>query len=286
VRIDSETLTPGGAQISPRLNVAWSVSPRTAVRAAWGRFAQPQHVYELPIEDGVTEFDDAQRAEHRVVSVDHSFPRGITARMELYDKRFALLRARYENLFDRIILFPELRHDRVRVAPESGRARGAEIVVRTDPARSVSGWFSYARSDVTDRIDGEDVPRSWDQPNTATFSVNYRRGAVWNLNVAGTYHSGWPATPLVARIENNRIVAVAGPRNSTRLPSYRRIDLRVSRHVPAGRGMVSFFVELFNVFNQRNVVRVGGYDIREGEVTPRYESIIGILPSFGATWQF
>ncbi len=94
-------------------NVAWGVGERTSVRAAWGRFAQTQAIYELQVEDGVTEFARAQRAEHRVLGLDHAFPRGMTARLELYDKRFSNLRPRYENIFDRVILFPELRHDRI-----------------------------------------------------------------------------------------------------------------------------------------------------------------------------
>ena len=285
-RLESETLTPDGVHISPRLNVAWAVGERTSLRAAWGRFAQPQRVYELQVEDGVLEFGRAQRAEHRVIGVDHALRNGATTRFEIYDKRFAYLRPRYENLFDRILMFPELRHDRVRIDPAGGRARGAELLLRSDGAKALSGWVSYARSEVTDRIEGRDVPRAWDQRDAITFSVNYRRGESWNFNLAGTHHTGWPITPIAARIENNRIVAEAGPLNSSRLPAYRRFDFRASRNVPAGRGMVSFFVELFNVFNHSNFVRVNGFDVRNGEVITRYESIIGVLPSFGVTWQF
>jgi hypothetical protein len=291
VRLDSESYTPDGAHINPRLNLAWAAGPRTSVRAAWGRFAQPQSIYELQVEDGVNDFGEAQWAEHRVIGIDQALPGGVTARLEVYDKEFSDLRPRFENIFDRVVLFPELRHDRVRIDAQSGRARGAELLLRLDSRRPVSGFLSYSRAEVTDRIDGRDVPRAWDQPDALAFSVNYKRGAAWNFNVAGTFHTGWPTTPVTAAFVDGSLQSEAGPLNSQRLPSYRRVDLRISRNVPAGRGAVSLFVELFNVLSQENVVRVNSFDFsvdRDGviDVTPRYESLFGILPSFGVTWQF
>jgi len=50
--------------------------------------------------------------------------------------------------------------------------------------------------------------------------------------------------------------------------------------------VVGFFVELFNAFNNSNVVRVDGFDFDGVEARPRYETLFGILPSFGVTWQF
>jgi outer membrane receptor protein involved in Fe transport len=286
VRLESESYTPDGAHVNPRINLAYGAGERTSVRAAWGRFAQAQNIYELQVEDGISEFAPAQLAEHRVIGIDHAFSRGVTARLEIYDKEFTNLRPRFENIFNRMVLFPELRRDRLRIAPQSARSRGAELTVRTDPQEPLSGWLSYARSSVTDEIDGRTVPRSWDQRDALTMSINYRRGSAWNFNLAGIWHSGWPTTPVTAEILNNRIVAEAGELNSARLPDYRRFDFRASRNVPAGHGMVSFFVELFNVFNQANILRLNGFDVDGTEVSPRYQAPFGIVPSFGVTWQF
>ena len=286
-RFDTETHTPDGSHLHPRLNAMWAAGSRTTLRAAWGRFAQPQHIFELQVEDGVLDFLPAQVAEHFVLGVDQTFPRGITGRAELYDKRFSDLRPRYENVFNRIVLFPELRYDRVRIAPDHARARGGEVLFRSDPAAPVSGWISYAYAVVTDHIDGRDVPRSWDQRNAMTFSVNYRRGDTWNFNLAGTLHSGWPTTPIDAFVEDGVIHATAGELNSERLPTYSRSDIRVFRNVPTRWGSMSFFLELFNVFNQKNVARVDGFELTSsGELRARQEAPIGIVPSFGVTFQF
>lgn len=291
LRAGSESYTPDGVHVSPRLNAAWSPTPRTSVRAAWGLFHQPQAIHELQVEDGVTEYQPAQRAEHRVLGVEHSFRLGIEARLELYDKTLTRLRPRYVNLYDRLLVFPELRADRIRIAPEHGHARGAELLVRSDAARPLSGWMSYTVARVTDHVSdgakGRDVPRDWDQQHAMTFSVNYQRGPQWNFNLAGTWHSGWPTTPVIARVEGAQLFTELGPRNSTRLPDYQRLDFRASRTA----GTFSFFVELFNLLGHENVTRVNTFEFQQdanGAVTasPVTESVIGILPSFGVTWRF
>jgi len=249
-------------------------------------FHQPQGIQELQDEDGVTAYQPAQRSEHRVLGLEHSFA-GFDGRLELYDKGLTHLRPRYLNLYDHLLLFPELRADRIRVAPERGRARGAELLVRSDPAQPLSGWISYTLARVTDTIDGREVPRDWDQRHAMTFSVNYRRGAAWNFNLAGTWHSGWPTTPVLARMEGTQLRTELGPRNSTALPDYQRLDFRASRTA----GSFSFFVEIFNVLGHDNVTRVNTFEFQQsadGHLTamPVTESVIGILPSFGMTWRF
>ena len=287
LRAGTESHTPDGVHLSPRFNIAWTPSPRTSMRAAWGVFHQPQAIHELQVEDGVTEYQPAQRSEHRVLGVEHSLGRGVAARVELYDKLLTHLRPRYLNLYDHLLLFPELRADRVRIAPESGHARGAELLVRFDAARPVSGWISYTLARVTDTIDGREVPRDWDQRHATTFSVNYQRGPKWNFNVAGTWHSGWPTTPVLAHVDGTRILTELGPRASTRLPDYQRLDFRASRTA----GAFSFFVELFNLLGHDNVTRVNTFEFEQsanGGVTaePVTDSVIGVLPSFGVTWRF
>jgi hypothetical protein len=291
LRAGAESYTPDGVHLSPRLNAAWAVTPATSLRAAWGLFHQPQAIYELQVEDNITDYQPAQRAEHRVLGIEHRFARGIEARLELYDKQLTHLRPRYENLYDRLLIFPELRADRVRIAPEYGQARGAELLVRSDAAAPLSGWISYTLASVTDTIvdttGGRNVPRSWDQRHAMTFSANYRRGARWNFNLAGTWHSGWPTTPLLARVEGTQLLTELGRRASTRLPDYQRLDFRVSRTV----GAFGFFIELLNVLAHENVTRVNTFDFTQsanGDVTaqPVTESVLGIVPSFGVTWRF
>ncbi len=290
-RWETESHTPDGGHFSPRINAAWMVSPATTVRAAWGHFYQPQGVYELQVEDGVTNFFPAQRAEHRVIGVDQQFGRALTARVELYDKVFTDPRPRFENLFDRIVVFPELRDDRTRVAPERSTARGAEVLLRHDSQGALSGWIHFTRATVTDEIGGRRVPRAWDQRNAATFCVNYKIGASWNFNVAATWHSGWPSTPLLVSATGAQLQSELGPLRSERLPAYRRVDVRASRRVATAGGTFTFFVDVFNALNQSNASSVNGFLVEQQSdgtfSTKRIEDpVVGVVPSFGISWQF
>lgn len=289
-RWETESHTPDGAHVSPRLNAAFIVSNTTTVRAAWGHFYQPQGVYELQVEDGLTAFSRAQRAEHRVIGIDRAFTHGFSARVEAYDKIITNPHPRFENLFDRIILFPELRADRIRVAPQRSTARGIEVLVRKDSDAPISGWFNFTHASVADEIDGIDVPRAWDQRNAITFSVNYKHGPNWNFNVAGTWHDGWPTTPLHVFTSGNQLRTELGPLRSTHLPMYRRVDFRASRKFVTTRGTINFFVDVFNALNVANAASVEGFEIREsnGMFTSRAveNSVVGVVPSFGVSWQF
>jgi hypothetical protein len=273
--------------LDPRVHVAWAPGASTAVRVAWAVVHQPQRIDELQVEDGVTAFDEAQESVHRVIGIEHHFARGVDTRLEVYDKSIRHVLPRFENVYDNLVLFPEFRPDRMRVAPSRSHARGVELLVRSDASRPLSAWFSYSLANVTDEIDGRDVARAWDQRHAATFTLNYHRGAAWNFNVAGTWHTGWPTTPILAHLSNGSIISTLGPRSAARLPAYRRVDLRATRSFRH----IDLFLELFNVLNQSNVTRVESFNFdvdRNGNVTPRpvTESAIGVIPSFGVTWRF
>jgi hypothetical protein len=298
-RVDTQSYAPDGTHVAPRINAAYSLGAHATLRASWGRFYQAQGINELQVEDGVTTFLRAERADHRVLGAEYDFGRGYSARAEVYDKRFTQLRPRFENIFDRVVIFPELHGDRLRIDAISGEARGGELLFRKT-GTPVSGWISYARASAHDVLEGAPgiasgsrvvVPRAWDQRHTATFNVDYRLGAHWNFDMAGVYHSGWPTTPVNGVVVNNEFHTVLGAYNSDRLPAYRRVDLRASHNIDTSRGGLSFFVELFNVFGIRNVSGVDGYsfnfDAHGVLVGHRHtEVILGVVPSFGITYSF
>lgn len=292
LRADRQCYAPDGTHLSPRVNAVFALTPRAALRVAWGRFYQPQGVHELHVQDGETAFAPAERADHALAGLEVDLGRGVTARGEIYDKRFFDLRPRFANLFDALVLFPEVQGDRVRVAPRRGSARGGELLLRKESeSRRMGGWISYARASVRDEIDGRDVPRSWDQRDTVTFNMSWRPHALWNFAVAGVYHSGWPTTVVEGRFVDGVFHTALGPLYADRLPAYRRIDVRASRRVPTAHGGFSFFVELFNALGINNVTSVTGYrfSVTSGVASNGQritESAIGVVPSFGITYEF
>jgi len=105
-------------QVSPRVNVMYTLGSHSVFRAAWGRYFQSQRLNELQVGDGVTAFSRPEVAEHWLTSFERQFARGFGLRVEVYNKELSQLRPRYENLFSPIDIFPEAEDDRVRVAPK------------------------------------------------------------------------------------------------------------------------------------------------------------------------
>jgi hypothetical protein len=180
-----------------------------------------------------------------------------------------------------------LRDDRTRVAPDRSTARGVEVLLRHDSQGPFSGWINFTHATVTDEIGGVNVPRAWDQRNAMTFCANYKIAEHWNFNVAATWHSGWPSTPVVVFAKGNQLQSELGPLRSERLPDYKRVDVRISRHV----GTFTLFVDLFNALNMANASSVNGFMVEQQSdgtfSTKRIDDpVVGVVPSFGISWQF
>ena len=149
LRWDEESLSPsGGERLSPRLGLLQTAGRRTKLRAGWGRYFQSQAINELQISDGVTQFLPPQRADHWDASVEYALDGGIDLRLEAYWKEYEELRPRYENLLNSFVLLPELKPDRIEVAPVSASARGVELTVSRRSARPLGWWFTYTWSSV------------------------------------------------------------------------------------------------------------------------------------------
>jgi outer membrane receptor protein involved in Fe transport len=289
LRWDREDYLPPGvdSQFSPRASLLYRLGDRTDLRLSHGRFFQPEGLLELQVEDGVTTFARAQSSAHSIASVEHRFSGALALRAELYRKRVRHVRHRYENLFDPLVLLPELRASRTLVTAERAESRGLELLVSGE--LPVSWWVGAAISDADDEIGGMRVPRSWDQKHAVHAGFTWPIGA-WSLSSAATLHRGWPATEVVVTTTpSGETVAVAGPRNAKRLGAVRRIDLRASRDFDVGFGSLRFFAEVTNLTNRDNPcclvyepVTIDGSPSLVGSERGR----AGITGNIGALWQF
>ncbi len=278
-------------QTSPRLSLMFQPTRQTTLRLGWGRFSQAQGVHELQVEDGVTGFFPAQRSAHTVLGLDHRFGNDLSLRAELYHKQMDTLRPRYENLFDKLELLPELSPDRVRLAPTEATARGVEVLLRMDREESpLAWWLGASLSSVKDRIDAVSVPRSWDQRSALNLGLNWRRGT-WRADAVLHYHDGWPTTGLSIAGSGSEAEPVLGPRNAERLPDFVSLDMRISRRMPLrnDRALTLFF-ELSNALNRDNACCID-YGLEESSdgglvVQREFDHWLPVVPSLGFIWEF
>ena len=295
LRWDDQTYTGlnDDSQFSPRFSLLQVVGPNTDVRFSWGRYHQSQGIQELQIEDGVTTFFPAQRADHIIAGINHRFSDALSVRLEVFQKDMSTLRPRYENLYDKLALIPELQPDRVRIAPDSARATGMEISLNR-AGQVVNWWANYSLAEINDTIDGEEFPRSWDQRHSLQVGMNWQANG-WNFAIAANVRSGWPTTDL--RIEEidvpgmePEIIAIPGVRNAQQLPYFSSVDARISRKFDVSRGSLTVFAEVSNLLDRDNVCCTD-YDLETDENGNDYLSsspdyLLPLLPAVGILWEF
>ncbi len=231
----------------PRVMVSYDLDERTRLRASWGRFHQPDSVEELHVEDGEVGFARPQASDHLILGFEHVDRLGIAWRTELYQKKQAAPRARYENELNPLSLLPELEPDRVRLDPEGAELRGLEVSARY--ASAAWSWqLSYSWSYASDEIGGSDYVRSWDQTHGLNGALDWRHGR-WSVGSALTAHTGWPTTQLLYDAAGNPVL---GPRNGARWPYYASLDLSSGYHLPVSRGEVLIALDITNVLDRQN----------------------------------
>ena len=297
---------------SPRLNVAYSLRPRTVLRLGWGWFHQTQNIYELGVPNRDLLFYGAERTEHRVVSLEHAFLRGPNLRIEAYDKKYSNERPHYLNLgAGGTELFPEIQYDRVRIEATRGTARGVEVMLRKEAGGPFNWWASYGLALAEDKaaalipantfegrltdgaLEGATLPRTIDQRHTFFANLNYRPNSRWNVNLAWQFRSGWPYTEVsferaTTPDGGSFFRHIYGPISAERFPAYHRLDLRLNRTFSFSRSRLSVFLDIRNLYNRANVWYFGQNLIgqSDGAFTVHQEANawLPFLPTFGVRW--
>lgn len=153
-----------------------------------------------------------------------------------------------------------------------GNVRGFEISLLKRPVRYLSGTLNYtyqlARGKSSSYYEGyynawadniqptTEWPLDWDQPHTFNVNLDFRVPDNDNLlglsflentgvNVFFTYGSGMPYS-LPQRTKEIRT-------NTERMPSTYRTDLKLDKNFTFGRIMPTFFFEVRNLFNRKNL---------------------------------
>ncbi len=293
VRYDRITHT-GDDVVSPRVLASWDVAPSTSLRASVGRYAQSHGIHELEVGDGEELYFPAEEAAQVAVGIEHRPNDALSLRLEAYRREVGDQRPRFLNADRRIDAFPEAEGDRVRLDADDGLARGIEALVAFDRG----GWSwsaSYALSEAKDRVDDRWVPRTLDQRHALGLTSSYRPGGAWQFSWTFQAHTGWPATPSTYVLEEQpdgtvTLARVVGDLNVDRLPTYHRLDFRVSRDFAVGNGVLQAYLDVFNLYNRANLRSYGYYaQVEQGQVrTIRGdgEELLPILPTIGFRWEF
>ncbi len=296
LRYDRQTLLKDD-QISPRFNLSHDLGKRGALRLAYGVYHQAERAHDLQIADGVDRFSLPEKSTHYLLGYDRRFGKGIEFRIEAYLKDFEDLRTRYENLTRSVVQYAGTGPDRVAIPADTGEVKGVEVIFKQNIGGTWSWFVNYAWSRAEDEVDGETIPRQWDQEHTVNFNLNYRYGKKWNVNMAWIYHTGWRTTPLelVESIGSDGAAGyeiLPGPFFSNRLSAYHRMDLRINRQVFINqRRGFELYLDIANLYNRKNQrgyseIQLALDENGQAFIDREEDTWLPILPSFGLTWRF
>lgn len=292
VRLDRHS-APGDEEASPRLNAALSLGPRTALRAAWGAYAQSQGLHELPVAFDDPTFRRAERAEHRILGLQHQFAGGLQARVEAYQRLTRRPRPHWINRFDTYNVFPEAQTDRLLLTPDRAEAHGVEFLLQGRNRPRFDWTLSYAWSRAEETTGTVVLPGLRDQRHAFYGDLTYRPTPRWSFSAAWQYHTGWPVTAVnysLAPLNNGARVIVRsfGPTLGERLEAYHRLDLRAAHTLPLRRGVLRVFVDVFNAYDRGNAIAYD-YDtsVSGGNLVVRRKprNMLPFIPSAGVSWE-
>lgn len=247
LRLDGEHYNMGGdhTQISPRLNLRYDLSDRLRVYTSVGRFSQAQHVEEWRAEEAQQTADSAQVSIHSIVGVTWEPSSATRWGVEAYTKRWTTISPYLDSQLDPLSLTPDLQPDRIRIAPAESEAVGLELTTRHEFSDRLSAWSTLSWARVADDSPQADVVRSWDQSLAMTAGASWQASR-WNVSALGSWHRGWPRTPL------SLDPLALGKRNSARWGDFYTVDLRGSYVWPLRYGDFSVVLELTNATNHSN----------------------------------
>jgi TonB family protein len=232
----------------PRLAVTFDASPRVRVKAAYGRYHQTPLVEDLSAvfgNPGLT----AARADHFLAG----------ARFALLDTLSVEATGFYTTSTD-LAARSALPAPLLAQALEqtgSGRSYGAQILVRKELSRRLFGWVSYSviRSERRDRDGARWRLFDFDQTHVLTALASYAIGAGFEAGARVRVATGFPRTPVASAYYDARTDTyqpIFGAQNTTRIPPFFQLDLRVSKTFSIARTELEAYLEVQNVTNRKN----------------------------------
>jgi TonB family protein len=274
------------AWIDPRVAARWQLGKATAIKGAVGLYHQaPPLVYmteEWGNPAGVTE--------------EGAWQYSVGAEQRLFQRLSIDVQLYYKRLFDLVLPSSGTVVRDGQVVPErfrsagTGRAYGAELLLRWDPDGRFFGWIAYSlsRTRRDQSVAGGDFNGpggdAYDQPHNLVAVGSVELPELWEGLSAGfrlRYTSGAPYEPIGAAVYDADADAYAPfqtGRRSGRMPDFFQLDLRVDKKWTAKTWCFTAYAEVQNVSNRQNAESVAyNFDYtRRGWMTG-----LPLFPAFG-----
>lgn len=284
LRSDYFTLSEGFC-LSPRLQLSRPITANSTLACSFGQYFQFQEMERFQYsQDKISELKNyvelgrlqsgiqpkASKASHFGLTFSHEPTTSLSYRVEGYYRNLSHLPAQ-EN-----VTLSADQYIAIGKVGVPGYAKGLECMIRfaTD---SYSGSYSMAYSKSEEEYPRYNLYRAYDQRVTISAILEKRLSKKTMLKVKWYYGSGYPVLVPLSFAATEAVITdeeVAQYRQD-RYPSFHQLDLRLTRDVRLWGNRCQYYVELVNVYNQKNVIF---YDWQGGDYQslPQWKSYYGI----------
>jgi hypothetical protein len=142
------------------------------------------------------------------------------------------------------------------------------------------------RSERKDAPDRDWRPFDYDQTHVFTALGSYDLGRGFEVGARARVATGYPRTPVEGAYFDSRrdqFEPVLGALNSSRLPTFWQLDVRVAKDLKLGATDLEIYLDVQNVTNRANpeeIVYNANYSDKE------FIRGLPVLPVLGARWSF
>jgi len=165
-----------------------------------------------------------------------------------------------------------------------GYSRGLELVLQRRSASRLTGWVGYTLGYNRERdlMTGTWFTSDTDIRHAVNPYESYRVTPSINLSAHFNHATGSPIPGYFSvsdfTAEDSTVVDA---RNTSRMPAYQRLDLRVNKSFVHNRWKMTLYAEALNATNHRNLRYMGvGGNLRD-QAWPGLGSMAPLLPSVG-----
>lgn len=302
--------------MQPRIAAFYQLTDKLQLKGSYGRMRQHLHVlsnsnFGLPNDLWVpaTKNIKPQDAWQSVLGFDLDLDNDFDLKFESYFKRMFNLISYQEGASFLIDLGNSTtggikgENWENKVTSGSGIGYGAEIMLEKAVGRT-NGWLSYGYAHSTRQFDeinnGEVYPNRYDRRHNVKFAITHKITPWLHGNLNWIFSTG-----LATTLPRNIIIFEPpgepeppipsnpidfGPKNSTRLPNYHRLDAGFNIFLNKGGLSHIFNIGAYNIYNRRNPLYITFRERFLVNQTIRREfvevSLIQFVPSFSYTLKF
>ena len=286
-------------KLEPRFSLAYQIRSNQSVKLSYNRMAQYLHLISntnspTPIDVWAPsgKFIDPQLLDQFAIGYFKTFKNNnYNIELEAFHKII-------ENRLDYIDGAELIANDAIEQVLLSGEAKasGLELLIRKNEGR-LTGWIAYTLSRSEQRTPGRNQNEvginngewyftPYDKTHDISITSNYNLNKKWDFNLNFIYQTGQPITYPNAQYQFSGFsIPNFESRNSSRLPSYNRLDVSAILTPDNNKGQWVFGV--YNVYNRKNAASIRFQENLDTGINEALRlTIFGIIPSVTYNFKF